>query len=75
MFRNIYNKRKKLKKMTDVKSWLQSKTIWSVLVTLAPFITRLAGFDVDATLADILTIAGAAGAIYFRVTASTKLTK
>lgn len=75
MFRNIYNKRKKLKKMTDVKSWLQSKTIWSVLVTLAPFITRLAGFDVDATLADILTIAGAAGAIYFRITASTKLTK
>lgn len=59
--------------MTDVKSWIQSKTIWSVLVTLAPFITRLAGFDVDATLADILTIAGAAGAIYFRVTASKKL--
>jgi hypothetical protein len=59
--------------MTDVKSWLQSKTIWSVLVTLAPFISRLAGFDVDATLADILTIAGAAGAIYFRVTASEKL--
>ena len=61
--------------MTDVKSWLQSKTIWSVLVTLAPFITKLVGFDIDATLADILTIAGAAGAIYFRVTASTKLTK
>ena len=59
--------------MTDVKSWIQSKTIWSVLVTLAPIISRLAGFDVDATLADILTIAGAAGAIYFRVTASTKL--
>ena len=59
--------------MTDVKSWIQSKTIWSVLVTLAPIISRLAGFDVDATLADILTIAGAAGAIYFRVAASIKL--
>lgn len=59
--------------MTDVKSWIQSKTIWSVLVTLAPIISRLAGFDVDATLADILTIAGAAGAIYFRIDASTKL--
>lgn len=61
--------------MTDVKSWIQSKTIWAVLVTLAPVISKLAGFDVDATLADILTIAGAVGAIYFRVTASTKLTK
>lgn len=61
--------------MTDVKSWIQSKTIWAVLVTLAPVISKLAGFDVDATLADILTIAGAVGAIYFRVTASTKLSK
>lgn len=59
--------------MTDIKSWIQSKTIWSVLVTLAPFISKLAGFDIDATLADILTIAGAAGAIYFRISATQKL--
>lgn len=59
--------------MTDLKSWIQSKTIWSVLVMLAPVISKFAGFDVDATLTDILTIAGAAGAIYFRVTASKKL--
>lgn len=61
--------------MTDVKSWIQSKTIWAVLITLAPILSKLAGFDVDATMADILTIAGAVGAIYFRVTASTKLSK
>lgn len=61
--------------MTDVKSWLQSKTIWSILVSIAPFLSRVLGFDVDATLADILTIAGAAGAIYFRVTATEKLKK
>ena len=59
--------------MTDVKSWIQSKTIWAALVVLAPIITKLVGFDVDAVLADILTIAGAAGAIYFRIVASTKL--
>ena len=59
--------------MTDVKSWIQSKTIWAALVVLAPIITKLVGFDVDTVLADILTIAGAAGAIYFRITASTKL--
>ena len=59
--------------MTDIKAWIQSKTIWAVLVTLAPFITKVAGFDIDATLADILTLAGAGGAIYFRITASTKL--
>lgn len=59
--------------MTDVKSWIQSKTIWSVLVMLAPLISKTVGFDVDATLTDILTIAGAVGAIYFRVSASQKL--
>lgn len=59
--------------MTDIKSWLQSRTIWSVLVSVAPFLSRLLGFDIDATLADILTIAGAAGAIYFRIAASNKL--
>jgi hypothetical protein len=64
---------KKIKNMTDVKSWIQSKTIWAALVVLAPIITKLVGFDVDAVLADILTIAGAAGAIYFRIVASTKL--
>jgi len=64
---------KKIKNMTDVKSWIQSKTIWAALVVLAPIITKLVGFDVDAVLADILTIAGAGGAIYFRIVASTKL--
>lgn len=59
--------------MTDVKSWIQSKTIWSVLVMLAPLASKMAGFDVDATLNDLLTIAGAAGAIYFRIKASEKL--
>lgn len=59
--------------MTDIKSWIQSKTIWAVLVSVAPLLSKLVGFDIDATMADILTIAGAAGAIYFRVTASTKL--
>jgi hypothetical protein len=59
--------------MTDVKSWLQSKTIWSVLITLSPLLTRLLGFDLGATMDDVLTIAGALGAIYFRITASEKL--
>lgn len=59
--------------MTDVKSWLQSKTIWMVLVTISPFLSKLLGFDFGATLDDVLTVAGAIGAIYFRVTASNKL--
>lgn len=60
--------------MTDIKSWLQSRTIWAVLVSIAPFLTKLLGFDVDATLTDILTLAGAAAAIYFRIAATKKLT-
>jgi len=59
--------------MTDVKSWLQSKTIWSVLITLSPLLSKLLGFDLGATMDDLLVIAGAAGAIYFRITASEKL--
>ena len=35
--------------------------------------TKLLGIDVDATLNDILTIAGIAGVIYFRITATAKL--
>lgn len=59
--------------MTDVKSWIQSKTIWSIIVMLAPVISKMAGFDVDATLNDLLTIVGAGAAIYFRIKASEKL--
>lgn len=61
--------------MTDFKAWLQSRTIWAVLVSVAPFLSKLLGFDIDATMADILTVAGALGAIYFRITATKKLTK
>lgn len=59
--------------MTDVKSWIQSKTIWMILVSLTPTISKLLGFDFGATLDDVLAIAGAVGAIYFRVKASAKL--
>jgi len=59
--------------MTDFKAWLQSRTIWAVLVSVSPFLSKLLGFDIDATMADILTVAGAIGAIYFRITATKKL--
>lgn len=49
--------------MMDIKSWLQSRTIWAALVILAPIATKFLGFDVSATLNDILTIAGIAGVI------------
>ena len=56
--------------MTDFKSWLSSRTIWMVLVTISPFLSKLLGFDLGATMDDILTIAGAVGAIYFRINAT-----
>jgi hypothetical protein len=61
--------------MENVKSWLESKTIWAAVVVLAPAITRLVGFDVEATIQDIITIAGAASVIYFRVKASKLIKK
>ena len=60
--------------MTDLKSWLQSRTIWMILVTLAPMLSKMLGFDLGATLDDVLSIVGAAGAIYFRITATKQLT-
>ena len=59
--------------MTDLKSWLQSRTIWMVLVTLAPLLSKMLGFDLGATMDDVLTITGAVGAIYFRITATQKV--
>ena len=59
--------------MKDVKSWLQSRTIWAVLVTLSPILTQVLGFNMDATLTDILTVVGAGAAIYFRIVATKKL--
>lgn len=61
--------------MQDVKMWLQSRTIWMILVTLTPTISKFLGFDFGETMNDVLTMVGAGAAIYFRVVASTKLTK
>lgn len=59
--------------MEQVKSWITSKTIWSALVALTPILSGLLGFDMGATLSDVLTVAGIVGAIVFRITASAKL--
>lgn len=59
--------------MIDFKSWVTSKTLWSVLVMLSPMISKFCGFDFGATLDDVLTIIGAAGAIYGRITADKKI--
>ena len=59
--------------MLEFKSWLESRTIWMALVAAAPVLTSLLGFDMNATLADILTIVGTVGAIYFRIRATKKL--
>ena len=61
--------------MNDFKSWLQSKTIWAAILIIAPVISRLVGFDVEATLQDLVTIAGTAAVIYFRITATKALKK
>jgi hypothetical protein len=59
--------------MVEVKSWIESRTIWSAVVALAPILTQLLGFDVDATLRDILTIVGLSGTIYFRIQARKRI--
>jgi uncharacterized membrane protein len=59
--------------MENVKSWLESKTIWMALVVMAPVVSNYIGFDFGATLNDLVTIAGSIGVIYFRITAKKAL--
>lgn len=72
--RNDYNSLAQ-QPMNNFKSWLESKTIWAAIVMIAPVISRLIGFDVEATLQDLLTIAGSVAVIYFRITATKALKK
>jgi len=44
-----------------------------ILVSLTPTISKFLGFDFGETMNDILTMAAAGAAIYFRVKASTKI--
>lgn len=60
--------------MTDFKSWVESKTIWAILVALSPIISAKLGLDWNAILADVVTIGGGAFAIYFRIKATKLLT-
>ena len=59
--------------MKDFKSWLQSRTIWSILVAVSPIVSKYLGFDLGTTLEDIIVIIGAVSAIIFRVKAEKKL--
>jgi len=55
--------------MNEFKSWLQSKTIWMALVAIAPIVSKYIGFDVEATMNDLVTVVGCIGVIWFRITA------
>jgi hypothetical protein len=43
------------------------------LVVIAPVIGKYIGFDLEATMNDIVTIVGTIGVIYFRITAKKAL--
>lgn len=59
--------------MKDVKHWIKSKTIWAILVSVSPVLSKALGIDIDAILSDVLTIVGAASAIFFRLIAKSAL--
>lgn len=59
--------------MNDFKSWLESKTIWGIIVMLIPVISALLGFDFNTIIAALMEIGGGIFAIYSRFTATKKL--
>ena len=59
--------------MNEVKSFLESKTIWGAFVALIPTLTAVLGFDMGATADNVVTIAGLVFVIYGRIVASKKI--
>ncbi len=62
--------------MNDTKNFLTSKTIWGAMIALIATMLQMMGFDVtgmDGTAEEIVTIAGAAMAIYGRIKAVKKI--
>ena len=62
--------------MNDTKNFLTSKTIWGAMIALIATMLHMMGFDVtgmDGTAEEIVTIAGAAMAIYGRIKAVKKI--
>lgn len=48
---------------TDYKTWLQSKTIWGLLIVAAPILSQMFHHDIGQGLNDTLQIADGAGKI------------
>lgn len=62
--------------MDDVKSMLQSKTIWGALIAVLATVAQIAGFDVGDTngLAEqVVAVLGGLLAVYGRITAVKKI--
>lgn len=64
--------------MDDTKNFLTSKTIWGAMIALIATILQIMGFDstgMNGTAEEIVTIVGAAMAIYGRIKAVKKIGK
>jgi len=59
------------------KNWLQSKTIWGIIIVLLPVISQFLGFDVSTevgeTYESLIQIAGTALSLYGRWKANTAI--
>jgi hypothetical protein len=64
--------------MDDTKKFLTSKTIWGAMIALIATMLQIMGFDatgMNGTAEEIVTIVGAAMAIYGRIRAVKKIGK
>lgn len=64
--------------MDDTKNFLTSKTIWGAMIALIATMLQIMGFDstgMNGTAEEIVTIVGAAMAIYGRIKAVKKIGK
>lgn len=64
--------------MDDTKNFITSKTIWGAMIALIATMLQIMGFDatgMNGTAEEIVTIAGAAMAIYGRIKAVKKIGK
>lgn len=61
--------------MTDVKTLLQSKTIWGIVIAVIAMLTKSSGYTIDeaGTVNTIIEIIGLVLGLYGRITATKQI--
>ena len=71
----LFKLQREVREMTDVKTLLQSKTIWGIVIAILAMLAKNAGYTIDeaGTVNTIVEIIGLILGLYGRITATKQL--